>query len=113
MPPLEIEIRHPKEDRWTKIHEVGPNESVDIMVLRPDGIKEIMLFECSPDGSESSIKRTEAGDKSFLEPNKMPVLHPDKPPIEVARLRAGDSFETTIQEIDVDLQQTRHRFTHR
>jgi len=110
--PLEFESYDPKEG-WTKRGEVKPDMPQTIINLKPDGKKEIILFECSSDGSESIVQRMELGDKSFVERGKMFVGHPEEDPVQIVRLRKGESFKTTIQVNEVDSQPTRYRFIHR
>jgi len=111
--PLEFERYSSEENRWTKRGEVKPDAPQTIINLKPDGKKEIILFECTSDGSESIVQRMELGDKSFVERGKMFVGHPEENPVQIARLRTGDSFETTIQDFDRDSQPTRYRFSHK
>lgn len=111
--PLEFDRYNPEKKRWTKRGKVKFDVPKTIINLKPDGKKEIILLECLLDGSESSIKRVELGDKSFVEPGKMFVGHPEKNPVEIVRLRTGDLFETTIQDFDQDYQPTRYRFRHK
>lgn len=113
MPPLEIERYNPEKNEWRKRGEVKPDAPQTMINLKPDGTKEIIFLESALNGLESSIKRMELGDKSFVQPNKMQVLHTEGDLVEIARLRTGGTFETTIQEIDQDYQPTRYRFRHK
>lgn len=111
--PLEFERYDPEENRWTDRGEVKPDGCEVIIYLKSGGTAEMLSLECSPDDSQSSIKRQELGDKSFVKPGRMQVLHPEKDPVEIARLGRGESFYTTIQVIEKDSEPTRYRFTHR
>jgi hypothetical protein len=113
MPSLEIKRYNLEKKRWTKRGEVKFDVPQTIINLKPDGKKEIILLECTSDGSESIIQRMELGDKSFVEPGKMFMGHPEEDPVQIARLKSGDSLVTTIQDLYRDNQPTRYRFSHK
>ena len=59
----------------------------------------------------STISIAELGEKSFVKPDRMQMLHPEAL-VEAARLEKGQSFEMTIKESQF-VDPIKHRFTHK
>ncbi len=77
---------------------------------KPDGTRDIYMFECAPDGSGSTIYRSGFG--VDMETARTRVVVPDPSRLEtVKRLEKGESFEMAIK-IDRNSEPRRVRFTH-
>jgi hypothetical protein len=56
MAPCEVEIRAPGSEKWMRIGQVGPGDQPSSFSnIRKDGVREIVVFECSKDDSETRI----------------------------------------------------------
>lgn len=61
MPPLDVEAYLP-DRRWTKLFELKPgDQSGSLSNNKPDGSRDVYIFECLPDDSGSVIYRSRAG----------------------------------------------------
>jgi len=62
MAPLSLEVYNTGEKRWVQLSYVNPGDRIgSISSNKPDGSRELYLFECSPDDSKSLIYRSESG----------------------------------------------------
>ena len=111
MPRLEFETYDKKTERWSKAGSLETDKPQTLLNFRPkDGKQEMILLECGD--ADSTIKTAELGEKSFVRPNRMQVLHPEGPLVEIIKLREGESFEMTIQEYESS-PPIEYRFTHK
>ena len=94
MSKLLLEIGDDKND-WTKIGEVMPgNPPGSLSNNKPDGTRDIYLFECSADGSKSSIYRSKSGADYALNPTR--IVNTSGVDV-VKELRIGESYELSIK----------------
>jgi hypothetical protein len=78
MSPLRIEIYNPELSRWIQVGEVKPGDpSGSISDNKPDGTRDIYLFECAPDNSKSTIYRSGLGLDTEVEQGRLRVVMPD------------------------------------
>jgi hypothetical protein len=96
MAPCEFEIRAPDSEKWIKIGQLNPlNRPGSFSNIREDEVREIVLFECSNDDSETRIFRSglgidwEAGDLRGIAP------YPELLEL-VKTLKKGESYEMNI-----------------
>ena len=62
MSPLRIEIFNPVQEEWALVGEIKPADpSGSISQNKPDGSREVYLFECEPDDNQSAIYRSKSG----------------------------------------------------
>lgn len=110
--PLQIEAYNPELSEWLKIGDVKPNDPPgSFSQNRPDGSRELYLFECAEDNSQSTIYRSPFGIDTEIG-NLRAVLN-DRTEWEVMKvLRKDDEpFRITIK-TDNSPQRRVVRFTH-
>ena len=62
MSPLNIEVFNAEKQNWVKAGELRPGDPPgSISQNKPDGSREIYLFQCEPDDKSSVIYRSEGG----------------------------------------------------
>ena len=62
MSPCEVEVRAPGSEKWIKFGQLSPGRRlVSFPNIREDGVREIVRFECSKDGTETRIFRSGLG----------------------------------------------------
>lgn len=109
MSPLNIEVYNPQRTDWVKVQELNPGDSSDsISQNKPDGQREVYLFQCEPSGEESVIYRSRAG---FDVANQRSRVVNTTGLEEVARLKDGESHQLSVK-TDVSDTERLVRFTH-
>lgn len=96
MAPCEVEIRAPNSEKWIRIGQLNPRDAPgSFSNIREDGVREIVLFECSEDDSETRIFRSglgidwESGDlRGVISSLELLEL--------VKTLKKGESYEMNI-----------------
>lgn len=59
---LSIEAYHPERQEWIKLPELNPGDRPgSVSQNKPDGTREVYLFECAPDDSHTTIYRSTLG----------------------------------------------------
>ena len=96
MAPCEVETRAPDSEKWIKIDQLNPlDRPRSFFNIREDEVREIVVFKCSEDGSETRIFRSglqvewEAGDLRGIFP------YPELLEL-VKTLKKGESYEMNI-----------------
>lgn len=109
MSPLNVEVYNAQRNEWIRAGEVKPGDPPgSISQNKPDGSREVYLFQCEPDDKSSVIYRSEAG---------IDVANPQIRVIdsvgleEVARLTEAESHTISVK-TDVSDARRVIRFTH-
>lgn len=111
MAPLSIEIYNQGVDLWIKAGELKPGDQPgSLSDNKPDGSRDIYLFECAPDDLSSTVYRSEVG--ADIEVGQLRVVDPVGNLEVIKRLKQGESFEMEIK-TDKSPEPHRIRFTHR
>ena len=56
MSPLKVEIFHPINEEWVRMRDVRPTDPPgSVSDNKPNGIRDLYIFECSKDNSKSTI----------------------------------------------------------
>lgn len=112
MPPLHIEVFHPVKRDWV---EVGKVHSTDIPGSmsdnKPDGARDIYVFECAQDNSKSTIYRSGGGIDMEVGQFRETIMDTSKLEV-VKELKDGESFEIEVK-TDRSPVARKIRFTHR
>ncbi|TSC85398.1 MAG: hypothetical protein G01um10147_1174 [Microgenomates group bacterium Gr01-1014_7] len=59
---LNVEAFHPERNEWIKLSQLNPGDRPASMSQnKPDGTREVYLFECAPDNSHSTVNRSTSG----------------------------------------------------
>lgn len=99
MAPCEIEFYQEGPGRWLKIGKVRPGEPPGSMSNnKRGGIREIILFECAGDDSQTTIYRSGQGaDAELGEKGKLRLVLPNPEKLEILKtLKRGESYEMEI-----------------
>ncbi|KKU04086.1 MAG: hypothetical protein UX88_C0003G0022 [Candidatus Woesebacteria bacterium GW2011_GWC2_47_16] len=96
MSPCEVEIRSPGSEKWIKFGRLNPGRKpVSFPNIREDQVREIILFECSNDGSETRIFRS--GLEIEWESEESRRIVPDLELLQLVKtLKRGESYEMNI-----------------
>ena len=113
MPPLEIEAYHKGREVWVKSAEVKPGDPPgSISDNKPNGKRDIYMFECITDDSKSTIYRSVLGlDLESAKGERTVFFDPSKREV-VKELAKGESHEITVF-TDKARQASLLRFTHK
>jgi len=96
MSPCEVEIRAPRSEKWIKIGQLNPGRRpVSFANIREDEVREIVLFECSNDGSETRIFRSGLGIEWEREESRGIVSDLELLQL-VKTLKRGETYEMNI-----------------
>lgn len=109
MSPLKIEVYNAERNKWIKAGVVEPGDSPgSISQNKPDGSREVYLFQCEPDDRSSVVYRSEGG-IDIATPQIREVDTTGL--VEVARLKDGQSHTISVK---TDVSEVRRviRFTH-
>lgn len=108
---LTIEAFDPERKEWIKLPELNPGDRPgSVSQNKPDGSREVYLFECAPDDSHSTIYRSALGvdaatsDKRIVTTGGLEVIR---------ELRRGEEPYILTLLTDVSSQRRIVRFTHR
>lgn len=110
MAPLDLEICGPDE-KWIKVNTVKPIDlPASVTDNKPDGKRELYIFQCSADDSHSTIYRSKKGADAEIGPDYRAV---NTTGLEVMKERKkGDKpYEMNIK-TDKGSETRRIRFTH-
>lgn len=109
MPPLNLEVFNAQKNEWVKIGELKPGQQPgSVSQNKPDGSREVYIFECKTDDSESTIYRSQAGvDIATPQTRAIGTAGLEK----VAILKDGESHKISIK-TDVNEIRKVIRFTH-
>lgn len=112
MAPLRIESYRGDISQWVQVGEVNPGDRPgSISQNTPDGTRELYLFECAPDNSQSIIYRSKFG--ADVDGGKLRVVISDRANLEIMRvLKEGEKPYTLTLKTDVSPQRTIIRFSH-
>ncbi len=96
MSPCELEIRAPASEKWIRLGQLNPGRKPgSFSNIREDEVREIVLFECAEDDSETRIFRSGLG--IDWEAGNLRGVIPDPELLELVRtLKAGESYEMNI-----------------
>ena len=96
MTPCEVEVRAPASEKWIKAVQVGPEDRPgSFSNIREDKVREIVLFECSKDDSETKIFRSDLG--VDWEAGDLRGVLADQELLELVKtLKKGESYEMNI-----------------
>ena len=99
MSPLRIEAYNPEVDKWAFVGEIKPNDPPgSVSDNKPDGKRDVYLFECEKDDSKSIIYRSGFGADIELEGGKLRKVEMDPSRLEVVKeIKPGESHEMTIK----------------
>lgn len=110
MPPLHINI-YDSEAGWGLVGKVGPDDPQgSVSNNKPDGSREVYLFDCAFDDSKSTIYRSPAGIDWEVGPTRA-VASTGRLEI-VKELKPGESYELLVK-TDKSPEPRRLRFTHK
>lgn len=114
MSPLRIEVYNPERNSWIQAGEVKPGDPPgSISSNKPDGSRDVYMFDCAPDDSKSTIQRSGFGVDAELAEGRLRAVVPDPSRLEVVKeLKPGESYEMTIK-TDRSPQPRQIRFTHK
>lgn len=115
MAPLSVEVYNPAARRWVKAGpDVKPGDPPgSISDNKPDGSRDIYMFECAQDDSQSTIYHSGFGLDTELEGGKLRAVVTDPSRLEIVKeLGKGESFEMTIK-TDKSPNPRKIRFTHK
>lgn len=112
MSPLRVEIYNPEAKQWTLVGEVKPGDPPgSISDNKSDSSRDLYLFECATDNSESAIYRSGLGVDT--EVDRFRVVVPNLSRLEVVkRLKKNESFDMTVK-TDRSPKPRQIRFTHK
>ncbi len=104
-----IETYIQSADRWAMVADVAPGSLPgSITNITDDGIREIILFECAPDNSQTTIYRSTLGIDTEIGPHRIiDSLQRET----INDLRVGESHEMNIR-TDKGTEPRKVRFTH-
>lgn len=116
MPPLSLELYDPKGQKWTPLSPIlNPGDPPGSFSQNlPDGSRELYMFECAEDDSQSIIYRSPSGlDIADLRGGRDVFKTEDSDWDLVKELKRGDPpYDLTIR-TDFDSQGRIIRFTHK
>ncbi len=106
---LRIEAFNPHSNEWVKMGDLKPGEIPgSISQNKPDGKREIYIFECEPDDSKSVIYRSESG-VDIATPQIRAALTEGLE--QVAILTEGQDYKLSVK-TDTSSQRRLMKFTH-
>ena len=112
MSPLRVEVYRPDVRQWTQAGEVKPGDpSGSMSDNKPDGTRDLYIFECSPDDSKSTIYKSELG-VDVSQGNLRAVISDRTKWNIIKELRKNASFEMNVR-TDISSHPRQIRFTHR
>ncbi len=112
MSPLRVEIYRPDIKQYAQAGEVSFGDPPGSMSdNKPDGTRDLYIFECSPDDSKSTIYKSELG-VDVSQGNLRAVISDRARWNIVKELRKNQSFEMNVR-TDVSPKPRQVRFTHR
>lgn len=107
--PLSVEVYKKETDEWLSVGAAKPGEKGSLSNNKPDGSREIVVFECASDDGHSSIKRSTLGvdvaDSKYREIQSAGMEL-------VKLLRRGESHVMDIR-TDKSKEARQIRFTHK
>lgn len=111
MAPLNIEVYNPARSEWINVGELKPGDRPGSMSQnKPDGTREVYLFECAQDDSHSSIYRSELGvDTEIVDARLVGTEGLEV----VSELKSGDKPYILTVGTDISPQRRIVRFTHK
>lgn len=110
MSPLNIEAFNSKKGEWVRVAELKSGDPPgSISQNMPDGRREVYLFECAEDDSESIIKKSKGGIDVVTPAMRMIV---SEGMVEIARLKDGEVYSFSIK-TDTSSERRLIRFAHR
>ena len=112
MSPLRIEGYNSTSREWINVGEVKPGDPPgSISDNKPDGSRDLYMFECVPDDSKSTIYRSGFG--ADVDMGHVRAVVPDPSRLEVVKeLGRGEAFELEVK-TDRSPEPRKIRFTHR
>ena len=112
MAPLHIEMFRPTDEKWVRLGEVHPTDPPgSISDNKPNGERNLYIFECKKDDSQSTICRS--GQGVDMEIGRFREALIDSSKLEIVReLKDGESFEMEIK-TDRSPEKRKIRFTHK
>jgi hypothetical protein len=109
MTPLKLEI-YTQNKNWIKVGELRAGDQPgSVSDNKPDGSRDVYMFECSPDDSKSTIYRSKAGIDTEIGP--MRTLTTVGAEVIKELKRGGDPYEMRIK-TDKSPEARLIRFTH-
>lgn len=111
MAPLNIEVYNSERSSWVPVGEVKPGDRPgSISQNKPDGIREIYMFDCAPDNSHSTIYKSTFGADAAISDIRIVTTEG----LEVIKdLRKGDEPFILTVGTDISPQRRIVRFTHK
>jgi len=111
MSPLSVEVYREDQNEWVGVGEINPgNRPGSISDNKPDESRDLYIFECSKDDSQSTIYRskggvdTEKGDmRAVIALGGLSI---------VKELKRGESYEMKVR-TDVGREPRKIRFSHK
>ena len=111
MSPLRVETYSQDMSKWVQVSEIKPTDPPgSVSQNKPDGNREIYLFECAKDDSHSTIYRSKGGVDTEIGKHRV-VMSENFEAIKT--LKKGDKPFTLTLKTDVSPQRRLIRFTHR
>lgn len=108
---LSIEVYHPDRKEWIKLPEWKPGDLPgSVSQDKPDGTREVYLFECASDDFHSTIYRSTLGVDTEVGSNRILTTEGLE---EIATLRRGDRPHILTLLTDISSQRRVIRFTHK
>ncbi len=112
MCPLKIEAYSGDKSKWVDVGEVKPGEQPgSLSQNRPDGTREVILFSCASDNSQSTIYRSKSG-IDLVVGNIRAIVNDMENWETVKVLKDGDPPHIMSLKTDVSPQRRIIRFTH-
>ncbi len=112
MSPLRVEVYRPEIKQYVQAGEVSPGDPLGSMSdNKPDGTRDLYIFECSPNDSKSTIYKSELG--IDLSQGNLRAVIGDRTKWNIIKeLRKNESFEMDVR-TDISPRPRQVRFTHR